>query len=272
MRFKLLATNLLLLSLLLGSTAASAAKSKVLFLSNPKGVTVTDALLGELGTTPFELNLKRGTVLECTFSKPGFESRTITRTVDALRLEVRADLPARPATSVRLGVEPRHATVRLSSTDGTEIYSGESGRVHTLPGDLWGAGTTARFHLEAWAPGYRTLEESLTLTKHEQHPLTFTLEELSTVLSVTSEPEGARVTDQFLGDLGVTPLETRVTLVQLLRARSRANAQQGDPARVVLTLSKPGFEGIATQVALDFERAENTVAVALEPLGPSPAR
>ena len=265
MASKRLATCILLLSIsLLCATAANAAKSKVRFRSNPPGATVTDTELGELGVTPFELNLKRGTTLECTFSKRGFESRTVTRSVDALKVEVRGDLPARPATTVRLGVEPRQTRVKLSASDGTEIYSGEGGRVHTLPGDLWGSASTATFHLEAWAPGYRPHDEEIVLTKHENHDHPISLTEISTILSITSEPDGVRVTSQFLGDLGTTPLETRVALVDLMRARSRQNAEQGDPGRLLLTFSKRGFQSSASQFVLDFDRAENAIEVTLE--------
>ncbi len=263
---KLLATHFLLLSVLLGSAATSAAKSKVTFRSNPPGATVTDSAMGELGVTPFELNLKRNTALECTFSKRGYESRTVTSTVDALKVEVRGDLPALPATTVRLGVEPRQTMVKLSAADGTEVYSGEGGRVHTLPGDHWGSADIATFHLEAWAPGYRPLEEEIVLTKHEYHDHSISLAELSTILTVSSEPAGVRVSSQFLGDLGITPLETRVALVDLMRARSRQNAEQGNPGRMLLTFSKPGYRSSASQILLDFERAENALNVSLDEL------
>lgn len=267
MRFKLLVVNVLLAAALLSAGGAWAAKSSVRFLSNPPGATVVDANLGELGTTPFQLNLKRKTELNCTFSKSGRHSRTVSQVVEGLKLVVRADLPALPMTTVRLGVEPRSASVRLSAPDGTEIYTGESSRVHTLPGQFWDTGESASFQLEAWAPGYRAIQEAIVLTKHERHELEFPLTEVSTVLSITSEPEGARVSNDLLGNLGTTPLEARVSLVDLLRARSRMNVSQGDPSRLTLTFSKSGYRTRASQVVIDFETAENPVSTTLESLG-----
>lgn len=266
MRIRHLAVHLFLSIVLLAPGVSRAAKSRVRFVSNPPGATVTEATLGEIGVTPFQLDLKRKTVLECTFSKRGYESRTVSRTADALRVEVRADLPALPLTTVRLDVEPRSASVRLSAPDGTEIYSGESGRVHTLPGVFWGDGDTAKFHVEAWAPGYRPADEEVVLTRHRPHDLSIPLAEVTTLLSVVSEPEGAQVASHFLGALGTTPLERRVSMVELLRARSRLNAH-GDPTRIVLTFSKRGYRTVARQIPLDFDRDENTLSVALEELG-----
>ncbi len=267
MRRKLPAAAPLLAALLLLPTGARAAKSRVHFLSNPPGVTVTDANLGELGTTPFRLDLKRKTALVCTFSKPGYESKTVSQVVGSLRTEVRADLVPLPMATVRLDVVPRGASVKLSAPDGTEIYAGESGRVHTLPGQFWDTSETATFRLEAWAPGYRPIDQEIVLTNHQSHDLSLPLAEVTTLLSVSSEPEGVLVSSHFLGSLGRTPLESRVSLVDLLRARSRQNAAAGDPSRIVVTFSKPGYRTRASQIALDFEREENPVTVSLEPLG-----
>lgn len=267
MRIKLLVVLLLVSATVCVPGDAWAAKSRVSFTSNPSGATVVDANLGELGITPFRLDLKRKTALECTFSKAGFESRTVSQVADSLRVEVRADLRPLPVTSVRLGVKPSNASVSLTTLDGTEIYAGESGRVHTLPGQFWGDDETAKFHFQAWAPGFRPIEEEILLTKHQHHELEFPLTEVSTLLSITSEPEGVRVSSQFLGDLGTTPLESRVSLYDLLRARSRLNAPQGDPGRIVLTFSKSGFQTKAKQIVVDFEQTENPVSTVLEPLG-----
>ena len=262
------------LSVLFLSAAAGtqAAQTRVLFISNPPGATVVDVTLGELGATPFRMNIKRGTELECTFSKEGFESRSVTQTIEGLKADVRADLPALPLTTVRLGVDPWNTSVRLTGPDGTEIYSGEGGRVHTLANDLWGAEATATFKVEASAPGYRAVEREIELDKHESHALEFPLTEVSTLLSITAEPESVRVRDTYLGDLGWTPLEARVSLVELMRARSRKGAASGDPAKLMLTLSREGFETRALPVALDFDRAENSVNVALEADRPAGAR
>ncbi len=267
MRLKKLGFYLPLLALMLSPAAANAAKTRVLFLSNPPGTTVTDPALGELGVTPFELNLKRNTVLECTFSKFGFESRTISQTLEGLRVEIRADLPALPETTVRLGVEPRIASVKLTGAEGTEVYSGEGNRVHTLPNTLFGEGGTGSFHVEASASGYRPLEQAFTVAQHEHHDLSLTLEEVSTVLSVTSEPEGVRVSDRHLGLLGITPFEARVSLVELMRARSRGGARQKDAPRLLLTFSKSGYRTTVKQVEVDFDHAENAVEMELESVG-----
>lgn len=270
MRKKLPILGVLALVALSVPQLAHAAKSRVRFLSNPPGATVVDANLGELGTTPLQLDLKRNTVLDCTFSRRGYESRSVTRTLDALHVVVQADLEQLPMTSVRLGVKPANASVRLTTTHGVEIYSGPANHVHALPPAFWGANETARFNLEAWAPGYRRLEEEIELTNHERHDLEFTLNEVSTLLSLTSDLEGVRVSSTSLGgSLGSTPLERRVSLVELLRARSRQQVSQGHPSHVVLTFSKPGYRTQATQIELDFERAENTFEVTLEPLDPS---
>ena len=255
---------------LLLPAAAHAAKSRVRFLSNPPGATVVDAALGELGTTPLQVDLKRGIVLDCTFSKNGYESRAVSREVDALHVVVQADLEPAPMTTVRLGVEPVNARVRLSTADGTEVYEGDAGNVHALPPALWGADETARFKLEAWAPGYRPLTEEVELSNHEAHELAFELAEVSTLLTVTSDVEGVRVSSESLGgSLGETPLESRVSLIELMRTRSRLHHSQDNPGRVVLTFSKSGYRTRATQVELDFDRAENAFEISLEPIGDS---
>ena len=248
---------------LLVPAIANGAQTRVFFLSNPPGAQVVDANLGELGSTPFRMNIKRGTELECTFSKAGFETRTVTVTVTGLKADVRADLPALPLTTVRLGVEPRETTVRLLAPDGSELYSGEGGRVHTLPNELWGDEVLATFRVEAWAPGYRPLDQSVELQKHGHHDLSLPLSAFSTVLSLTADPEQARVYDQFLGYLGWTPLETRITLADLLRARSRRGVTQGEAGHLLLTIARDGYNTQSVQVPLDFERAENAVSVSL---------
>ncbi len=58
-----------------------------------------------------------------------------------------------------------------------------------------------------------------------------------------------------------------VSLIRLLRARSRMNATQGDPGRMVLTFSKSGYRTRANQIVLDFETAQNPVSTTLESLG-----
>lgn len=260
-----LATSLLLALALTASQVAEAAQTRVLFISNPPGALVVDETLGELGHTPFRMNVKRKTELQCTFTKDGFETRTVNQAVDGLKADVRADLPALPLTTVRLGVEPRQTSVRISAPDGTEIYSGEGGRVHTLPNDFWPAEDVAEFHVEAWAPGYRPVEREVELEQHQYTELEFPLTEITTLLSITAEPKQVRVQDQFLGDLGWTPLEVRISLVELMRARSRRNAVSGDPAHLLLTLSREGFATRALQVPLDFDRAENSINETLEP-------
>jgi hypothetical protein len=179
---------------------------------------------------------------------------------------MRADLPALPLTTVRLGVEPRQASVRLSAPDGTEVYSGESGRVHALPNDMWGPSKEAAFRVEIWAPGYHPKEETFDLTRHQPHLLEFVLNEIVTKLSIRSEPEGATVSDAFLGKLGVTPLYDEVSLADLQRARARRGVAPDNAARLVLTFSKGGFRSRAQQVDIDFEKSENSVSVELDPI------
>ena len=118
--------------------------------------------------------------------------------------------------------------------------------------------------------GRRGLDELPAEAAREAHELALELTEVSTLLTVTSELEGVRISSEALGGtLGETPLESRISLIELMRARSRMHHSQDNPGKVVLTFSKSGYRTRATQVDIDFDRAENAFEVTLEPLGES---
>ncbi len=63
------------------------------------------------------------------------------------------------------------------------------------------------------------------------------------------------------------PLERWVSLAELLRARSRLNATQGDPPGSSSRSRSPGYRTRASQIVVDFERAESPVSIEIEPIG-----
>ena len=263
MRSGVVVSTILLVSVSLAAEALATGKTVVRFRSNPRGVTVTEAELGVIGITPFDLTLKRKTALECTFSKDGYVDGQASAVVDGLKMEVRVDLKPLPDATIRVTVEPRWADVRLTDVEGNELVDGDSGRRYTLRRNAWGFEPTAQFRLEITAPGYVTSDEIIELRRHEEHELSYVMKEVTTLLVVESAPEGVEVADAFLGYLGRTPFESTISLVDLMRARSGRRAQMEHPERLVLTFSKPGFKTMAEQFPLDFGQSLNTISVEL---------
>jgi len=234
--------------------AACSTSTKITVTSTPSGANVSEAVFGDLGLTPVDIEFKDedcvGDHEHCMasfyFSKPGFQDRRVEKYVDGDSMLVHAYLfPEKTKLEIKGFPAFANLDVKYQGTDGKwQALSllEDDGKVPSLEDEQpWGGNDYCLVRIIAESPGYEQQEQVITIHKGDHKIVEYVLNEYAVTGEIISDPPGADVYERSLGYLGRTPFKIRIPYDQLMRISAQRKQSLEDPVYLYLKFIKKGY-------------------------------